>query len=82
MRKIDSRFLRLDLHWSSLVRQWTDEACPIYQHHLQAQRIKEKDIPIPILLDGYRNLGLDDGIDTSDLISNLPGAFKQQRVLD
>ena len=41
------------------------------------KQAEKKDIPIPILLDGNRNLGLDDGINTSDLISNLPGAFKQ-----
>jgi hypothetical protein len=43
----------------------------------QQKESKRVDIPIPILLDGNWNLGLDDGIDTSDLISNLPGAFKQ-----
>jgi hypothetical protein len=49
---------------------------------LQQMESKRVNIPIPILLDGNGNLGLDDGIDTSDLISNLPGAFKQERVLD
>jgi hypothetical protein len=48
----------------------------------QRKESKRVDIPIPILLDGNRNLGLDDGIDTSDLISNLPGALEQQRILD
>jgi len=40
-----------------------------------------EDSPIPILLDGNGNFGLDDGINTSDLVSNLPGAFEQQWVL-
>ena len=41
-KKGDSRFLRLDLHWSSLVRQWTDEACPIHQLTTQLQRSKRE----------------------------------------
>lgn len=38
--------------------------------------------PISILLDRYRDLGLDDGIDTSNLVGYLPSALEEERVID
>ena len=49
-----------------------------------ATRSRKRDgsLPVSIFLDGYRNLGLDDGVDTTDLVCDLPSALEEQRVVD
>jgi len=42
----------------------------------------DKGVPVAILCDGDWDLGLDDGVDTADLVCDLPGALEEKRVAD
>lgn len=52
----------------------------LHRRRLVAQRPDQR-VPTPILGDGDGSLGLDDGVDTSDLVGYLPGDFEQERVV-
>lgn len=43
---------------------------------------EEHHSPVAILPDSYRYLGLDDGVDTADLVRYLPGALEQEGLVD
>jgi hypothetical protein len=51
-----------------------------HRRRLVAQRPDQR-VPTPILGDGDGSLGLDDGVDTSDLVGYLPGDFEEERVV-
>ena len=38
--------------------------------------------PVSKLLDGHGHLGLDDGVDTADLVGDLPCALEEERLVD
>lgn len=50
--------------------------------HASVSKRRKSDSPVSIFLDGDWDLGLDDGIDTSDLVGDLPSALEEQRVVN
>ena len=42
----------------------------------------DEGVTVAILGDGDGDLGLDDGVDTADLVSDLPGALEEEGVAD
>jgi len=48
-----------------------------YSSTMCNKKTSQRNVPIPILLDGNRNFGLDNGINTSDLIGDFPSALEE-----
>lgn len=53
----------------------------LHRRSLVGERANEA-VAVAILRDGDRNLGLDYGVDATDLVRNLPGALEEKRVVN